>query len=139
MRSTVLGLRSRSLTSCVLPLVALLAASLRLTGAEVDQTKSSVLITSILQLRSLATEEPEASYNLQLEGDVWWANGTRFVLHDPSGSETLEADLSGSPLKVGDRIKLTGHASVVRRGAGLRLGVCGPVIDNDGIHTMLGV
>ena len=139
MHSSPLQRRNQPLVSGVLMLAASLAVTRGVLAADLDSPPRSTLVTNVLQLRSLATQEPEVSFEFQLEGDVWWANGSRFVLHDASGTEILETDPSGPAIKTGDRIQLGGHGSIVPRGAGLQLGARGPIVDNDGIHTMLGV
>src|SRR5438045_928850 len=113
MRPAVLECHRRLVAAGVLALATSLAVSFDLPGAELSPISPPLLITNVLQLRSLATQEPEVSYDLQIEGDVWWAKGSTFVLHDASGTETLEADLTGPGPNVGDRIKLLGHATTV--------------------------
>src|SRR5882724_1041387 len=52
----------------------------------------STEVTNVHQIRLLAAQIPKASYNIRLEGDVWWANPARgrLVLKDDSGAEELE-------------------------------------------------
>ncbi|MEI6075085.1 MAG: hypothetical protein WCS94_05895, partial [Verrucomicrobiota bacterium] len=75
---------------------------------------------------------------IRLEGDVWWANPAenQLVLHDDSGTEKLELDLHDKPLRVGERVRVDGKGTVMRRGVGFRLGLVGPALDNNGMHAM---
>ncbi len=96
-------------------------------------------ITNVHQIRLLATQIPTANYSFHLEGDVWWANPAegRFVLKDDSGAEELEMNLEGQSLAAGQRVRLTGNGTLIKTGTGFRLGVKGPVVDNDGVHNMV--
>src|SRR5271165_259589 len=60
-----------------------------------DQTTAEV--TNVSQIRLLASQTPNASYSMHLEGDVWWASPLqeKFVLKDDSGAEELEMDFHG--------------------------------------------
>jgi signal transduction histidine kinase len=99
----------------------------------------SAQVTNVSQIRLLATQTPETSYSIHLEGDVWWANPSRdrFVLKDDSGAEELEMDLQGISLKQAHKIRITGDSTITPTGAGFRLGAKGPVVDNDGVHSMV--
>lgn len=99
---------------------------------------NAVEITNVSQIRLLASQAPKASYTVRLEGDIWWANPKegRFVLKDDSGAEELEMDLRGQSLAAGRRVRLEGNGTVTPTGAGFRLGVVGPAVDNDGVHNM---
>jgi hypothetical protein len=57
----------------------------------------SFMVTNIFQARGLASQNPDVSYFIRLEGNVWWANPAqgRLVLKDESGAEELEMDLRG--------------------------------------------
>ena len=96
-------------------------------------------ITNVHQIRLLATQVPTAAYSFHLEGDVWWANPAegRFVLKDDSGAEELETDLQNQPLTAGQRIRLEGYGTLIKTATGFKLGVKGPVVDNDGVHNMV--
>lgn len=96
-------------------------------------------ITNVQQIRLLATQIPNANYTFHLEGDVWWAKPAegRFVLKDDSGAEELEMDLQGQPLAAGQRVRLEGNGTLIKTGTGFKLGVKGPVVDNDGVHIMV--
>ena len=117
--------------------ILLFSALLLLPGSSSSGEESSFVLTNVAQLRSLAAEQPESSYEIRLEGDVLWARAGTLVLRDTSGTEILEAELSGPPFASGERIQLNGSGSIVRRGATLRLGARGPVVENDGIHNAL--
>ena len=96
-------------------------------------------MTNIVQLSRLGSQNPKASYFVRLEGDILWANPAqgRFVLRDASGAEELEMDLRGQSLEPGQRVRLEGESTITRRGAGIQLGIRGPVVDDDGVHTMI--
>jgi signal transduction histidine kinase len=135
MRSTLLSWRG--VTSGSIGLLIFLVAA-KSSGAEIASAEASGVVTNVAQLRRLATPEPGASYSFQLEGDVWWSSPAQssFVLHDASGTEAIEAALPNAPLKPGDRVRLVGNGSLIRRGAAFRIGTLGAVIENDGVHSM---
>ncbi len=76
--------------------------------------------------------------SFHLEGDVWWANpaANQLVLHDTSGTEELEMDLQGRPVRAGQKVRIEGNGAIARIADGFRLGVIGPVVDNNGAHSM---
>jgi signal transduction histidine kinase len=96
-------------------------------------------VTNVVQLSRLGSQNPNVSYLIRLEGDVLWVDPAqgKFVLQDASGTEELAMDLHGQLPPPGQRIRLEGETSISRRGAGVQLGVMGPVVDDDGIHTMI--
>jgi signal transduction histidine kinase len=120
----------------------ILGAGLVTQMARADQSfndQTSVEITNISQIRPLATQTPTASHSIRLEGDVWWANAIqgKFVLKDDSGAEELEMDLHGEFVEPGQRVRLEGNGTITPTGAGFRIGVKGPVVDNDGVHNVV--
>ena len=96
-------------------------------------------VTNVLQLRRLVAENLDRDYRVRLEGTVLWADPAqgRLVLQDPSGAEELDVDLAGTPLRCGERVRLSGDGTLAREGAGIRIGVQGPVVDNNGVHGMI--
>ncbi len=114
----------------------MLAAGLLMPSANADPASPEV--TSVRQIRLLSSQSPNTSYSIQLEGDVWWANPAQgeFVLHDESGAEELEMDLTGQTIRAGERVRIGGHATLARAGPGFRIGAKGAVVDNNGIHGM---
>src|SRR6516164_2827229 len=70
---------------------------------------------------------------------ILWADTAQgeFVLRDASGAGELGMDLRGLSLEPGQRVRLDGESTITRRGAGVQLGVVGPVVDDDGVHTMI--
>lgn len=93
-------------------------------------------VTNVFQVRSLASQNPIVAYHILLEGNVLWANTSgRIVLQDSSGAAELELNLAGQRIAAGTRVRLTMNGTITQRGAGLQLGVRGPVVDNDGIHA----
>ena len=96
-------------------------------------------VTNVHQIRLVSAQTSNAAYAFRLEGDVWWVNAARgaLVLKDDSGVEELEMDLAGQSLEAGQRVRLEGKGTVTPVGAGFRLGARGPVVDNDGVHSMV--
>ena len=95
-------------------------------------------LTNLAQLRSDNPPVGTNGYQIELQGTVWWANPAvnELVLHDDSGTEKLELNLQGQPVRAGQRVRLEGYGTIARTGNGFRLGVIGPVVDNNGIHAM---
>jgi signal transduction histidine kinase len=87
----------------------------------------------------LSSQNPKLSYLIHLEGDVLWADPAqgKFVLRDTSGAVELEMDLHDQSLEPGQRVRLAGESTITRRDAGVQLGIVGPVVDDDGVHTMI--
>ncbi len=96
-------------------------------------------VTNVVQLSRLGSQNPNVSHLVSLEGDVLWADPAqgKFVLQDASGTEELAMGLHGQLPQPGQRVRLEGEITIARRGAGVQLGVMGPVVDDDGIHTMI--
>ena len=119
-----------------------MAAILTLTGLAVTGQESVApsfpVVTNIVQLRHLGFTAENTCYAIRLEGTVWWVSPAqgRLVLKDESGAAELKMDLAGQPVQPGQRVRVTGNGTIVRSGAGFRIGVTGPVVDNDGIHGM---
>ena len=61
----------------------------------------------------------------------------KFVLKDGSGIVEIEMDLNGQPVSTGKRVRLDGQGTITKIGAGFRIGVIGPVVDNNGLHQMV--
>jgi signal transduction histidine kinase len=95
-------------------------------------------VTNVIQISQLSSQNPDTAYSVDLHGIILWANSAegKFVLRDASGAEELEMDLHGRTLQPGQRIRLQGHTTITTRGAGFQLGTVGPVVDDDGVHTM---
>jgi signal transduction histidine kinase len=96
-------------------------------------------ITNVLQVSELSSQNPGTAYSILLEGTVLWADSTegQFVLQDASGAGELQMNLGGRVLYPGQRIQLEGNATITKRMAGFQLGVIGPIVNDDGIHTMI--
>ena len=94
-------------------------------------------LTNVIQLRSIQAED-RFNYRIDLAADVWWAEPAthRLVVHDVTGSEEVEIDLQGRKVEAGERIRISGNGTVVKTANGYRLGVIGPVVDDDGVHAM---
>ena len=116
-----------------------------LTNVQITQADSfpngqiSADVTNVHQVRLLATQNPKTSYSFRLEGDVWWVNPMqgKLVFKDDSGVEELEMDLHGESVESGQTVLLEGNGVVTPTGAGFRVGAKGPVVDNDGVHSMI--
>ena len=95
-------------------------------------------VTNMVQISRFSSQNPSTAYLVRLEGTVLWANSPKgkFVLQDESGAGELEMNLHGQALQPGQRIRLEGETTITSRGAGFQLGAVGPVVDDDGIHTM---
>jgi signal transduction histidine kinase len=100
---------------------------------------SPSLVTNVVQLSRLSSQNPAVSYSIRLQGVVLWADSAqgKFVLQDASGAKELEMNLHGQSLQPGQRIRLEGEGAITTRGAGFQLGTVGPVVDDNGIHTMI--
>ena len=121
-------------TWCFQAFLIALLAPLRAMGADND---TYPLLTNVVQLS--ANDSISTCYHIQLEGDVWWVNraANELVLHDASGSAKLEFDFAGQSATTGQHLQITGHAPAACIGNGYRLGVIGPVVDNNGLHGMI--
>lgn len=95
-------------------------------------------LTNVAQLGRLTLADAFSNHSVGLQGDVWWANPAtgKFVLCDASGAALLGIDMRGQPVRAGQRVRVTGNGAAARDGAAIRLGVLGPVVDNDGVHAM---
>lgn len=138
-RTSFSPLRRIAAIFCALTIIALKVVAQPAAKNPVFNFSSSTEITNVHQIRLLATQIPSANYSFHLEGDVWWASPAegRFVLKDDSGAEELEMDLQNQPVAHGQRIRLTGYGTVIKTASGFKLGVKGPVVDNDGVHIMV--
>ena len=96
-------------------------------------------VTNVFQLRLAGLQQSPANNSFRLEGDVWWANpaANQLVLHDASGAEKLEMDLQGQPVQAGQKVRVEGTGTIAHTANGFRLGVIGPVVDNNGTHAMI--
>lgn len=116
-----------------------------LTNVQITQADSfpngqiSADVTNVHQVRLLATQNPKTSYSFRLKGDIWWVNPMqgKLVFKDDSGVEELEMDLHGESVESGQTVLLEGNGVVTPTGAGFRVGAKGPVVDNDGVHSMI--
>ncbi len=99
----------------------------------------SARVTNVAQLRMVAEQNQAGAHPITLEGEVWWANAAqgRFVLRDATGTEALELELAGAFPQPGQRVRVQGTTTLARRGYALRLGVKGPVVDNNGVHALI--
>jgi signal transduction histidine kinase len=96
-------------------------------------------VTNLVQITRLSSQNPKVSYSIRLEGDILWADPAqgKFILRDASGAQEVQMDLHGLFPEPGQRVRLAGESTITRRGAGVQLGVMGPVVDDDGVHTMI--
>jgi signal transduction histidine kinase len=117
----------------------------RLTGAEFtprNETPAPVplpAITNLLQVRQLGMQNSCISHPIRLEGQVCWVNPEQkaFAMLDASGGLILEMEWLNQSLSIGQRVRLTGAATVRRAGNTVRVGVDGLVVDDDALHPMI--
>jgi signal transduction histidine kinase len=135
--------RSSASTRSILALVHCVAAWLRLglifLAAPLHaQDVQFPALTNLTQLRQIDAADAFTNRRVQLEGMILWARPAagKFVLQDAAGAALLEMDLPGAAIHPGQRVRITGNGAVTRDGGGWRLGVCGTLVDNDGIHSM---
>ena len=124
----------RALIFCAGPLL-----SATVWADPIQASPDVAVVTNLAQLSQLSSQNPKTSYRVRLEGDILWADTAQgeFVLRDASGAGELGMDLRGLSLEPGQRVRLDGESTITRRGAGVQLGVMGPVVDDDGVHTMI--
>ncbi|MGH7942280.1 MAG: ATP-binding protein [Limisphaerales bacterium] len=94
-------------------------------------------VTNVVQVSRFSSQNADTAYSIHLEGTVLWANSAegKFVLQDASGAEELQMNLRGRVLQPGQLILVSGDTTITTRAGGFQLGVIGPVVDDDGIHT----
>jgi signal transduction histidine kinase len=128
----------RVVAGCSLMLGGAAVAMASACAGPISSVASYPAVTNLAQLRLLAIQTPGVSYSVQLEGNVWWVNPAqgRLVLQDSSGAAELEMNLPELSAEAGQRVRLTGNGTITRRGPGYRIGARGPVVDNDGVHSM---
>jgi signal transduction histidine kinase len=95
-------------------------------------------ITNLFQVRQLGLQSPGVSFPIQLEGQVCWVDSAHktFALIDNSGGIMLKMDWLDQPLRIGQRLSLTGAATFMKAGNIFKIGVNGMVVEVDGIHPM---
>lgn len=95
-------------------------------------------ITNCFQARRLGVQNSGVAYPIRLEGQVCWVGPTqkRFAIVDGSGGLILEMEWLNQPLIIGQWVRLTGAATVMKAGSIFRIGVDGLVVDNDGLHPL---
>jgi signal transduction histidine kinase len=137
-RGAIFSWSRRAVVRCSL----LLAGGMVATGmARAEQAPAGrpfPAVTNVAQVRRLASQNPGASCFVQLAGTVWWADPAqgRMVLQDTSGAEELEMDLSDLTVQAGQRVRVQGNGTLIRNGAAFKIGARGPVVDNNGVHSM---
>lgn len=92
--------------------------------------------TNVLELSHLISPNANRICAFDLQGTVLAANSNSGVLffQDHSGAVVLNADLSGTKLRAGQTIRLSGTDYVAYTDVGLSLGAT-PVVNNDGLHS----
>src|SRR5262245_26510365 len=140
MRAACLMLYWRFWAGCTVAFGAGFGVSAQTTNSDSASAGAPVIqVTNIQQVRSLASQSPNAGYVIRLEGDVWWANTAAgiFVLKDGSGAAKLEMDLQARPVEPGTRVQLEGKGTITKTDGGFRIGARGSVVNNDGVHAMI--
>ena len=123
--------------SCLIFFTGLVQAEMALSS----QTLTAIplpAITNLFQVRQLGLQNPGISHPIRLEGQVCWVSPRQktFAMLDASGGLILEMEWLNQPLSIGQRVRLTGTASVLKAGNVFRIGVDGLVVDDDGQHPM---
>jgi signal transduction histidine kinase len=97
---------------------------------------SVISISNVDGLIQVSESAPESVCAVQLQGTVWWVNTSlgRMVFADESGAAEFEFDVPGAQIKSGTRARIEGVGILTRKGAAIRLGSKGPIVDNDGVH-----
>lgn len=95
--------------------------------------------TNLAQLQLPAHFDSTVNYRIRLEADIWWADpaANRLVLHDATSTGEIELDLQNQPVRAGQRVRLDGNGTITKTANGFRVGVIGPVVDNNGVHGMI--
>ncbi len=96
-------------------------------------------ITNLSQLRQLGLQNPCLSHPIRLEGQVCWVNPSKktFAMVDATGGLVLRMEWLNQPLCLGQRVRLTGAATLFKGGNIFKMGVDGLVLNNDGLHPMI--
>src|SRR5690349_22458575 len=137
MREFLSGRPKKAVTCCILVCLNIGLAAVKVDAAEPPTSVDAV--TNIVQLYSLASQNPGFSHSIHLAGTVFWAdpNEGRLILHDDSGAAELELEVRGEFVQAGDEVTIEGNGTIARRGAGFRIGPKGPTVDNDGVHSLV--
>lgn len=129
-------------TRSVVVVVALLLCGeygrVRAQGAE--PAEETAWLTNLSQLRRCAEQQPLNVRPLRIVATVFDSDSTAgvLVLRDSSGTEFIQVEPGGEQFEPGATIRLEGKGCAVKpRSFGLAI-VPGMVVDNDGIHGMIG-
>jgi len=97
-----------------------------------------VVITNCLQARQIGAQNLGIPHPIRLEGQVCWVDQTHkaFAMMDASGGLILEMEAPDPKVSIGQKLRLTGSATLVRAGDVFRIGVDGLIVDDDGLHPM---
>ena len=95
-------------------------------------------ITNCLLARQIGVQNLGNSYPIRLEGQVCWVSPTHreFAMMDASGGVILEMEDPDQKMSIGQRLRLTGYAVVMKAGDVFKIGVDGLIVDDDGLHPM---
>lgn len=96
-------------------------------------------LTGLAQLHQAAEAATPVAHEVRLEGTVLWADPAvgRLVLLDDSEAEELELDWGATPVTAGRRARIAGCGIITHTGSGIRLGIHGAVVNNDGVHGLM--
>lgn len=96
------------------------------------------VITNSLEIRQLGLQDSGVSRSIRLEGQVCWVSSTNkaFAIVDAFGGVVLQIEGQDQLLSVGQLVRLTGNASILKTGNVFRVGVDGLVINDDGLHPL---
>ena len=135
MRSTFSVWAGRVASCCGLMLGAGWAMSGVVWAGQPSVMQAGIVVSNVLQLRSLNFENGgDSNYLIHLEGNVWWVNPAqgKIVLQDDSGAVEVQMNLQGQSVRTGQRVRLEGSGAITRTGTGFRIGAIGPLMDNSG-------
>ncbi len=95
-------------------------------------------ITNFLQARCLEIQSVSVSHQLQLGGQICWVSpqGNKLALIDDSGGLVVQMENTNSSFAVGQRLRMTGAATIMRKDDVFSFGVEGLVVESDGLHQM---
>lgn len=128
----------RLLSAAGLGVLTAISSSVFLPLCQAQTSEDFVSITNIVQLRQAAAQHPPVNHSIQIEGTVWWVRTAqgRWVLSDSTGAEVIQLSIPAPALKPGQRIRIEGKGTVIRRAETVQIGAVGAIVDNDGEHAL---
>ncbi len=95
-----------------------------------------LVITNCLQARQIGVQNLGLPHPIRLEGQVCWISPTHrtFAMADASGGLIVQMEALDQAVTIGQKLRLTGSATVMSSGDVFKIGVDGLIVDNDGLH-----